>query len=157
MIAMLDAFTAFFFSRRTPWWLWPGVLVAMAVVANGLSLFFQPLGDEWVAFPGGTQFGDTCAMIMATGQPCPQCGMTRAWVHAVRGDLIAAWFYSPSGLLLLAWVNAAGLIGVARLVTQNPRKWELPTGIMMGWVMFWLFPMYIGTYVLRLIGLNPLP
>ncbi len=157
MVAMLDAFTAFFFSRQMAWWIWPAVLVGIAVVCDALSLFFQPMGTEWVAFPGGMQFGDTCAMIMATGQPCPQCGMTRSWVHGIRLDLVDAWFYSPSGLLLLIWANVAGVIGAARLITKNPRKWEPPTGLMMGWVMFWLFPMYLGTYVLRLLGINPLP
>ncbi|MEZ4321990.1 MAG: DUF2752 domain-containing protein [Myxococcota bacterium] len=157
MIERIGAFTDFVTSRTAPWWVWPLVLVGLASISDGLALFFQPMGPEWVAFPTGEKFGDTCAMILATGQPCPQCGMTRAWVHAVRFDLIAAFFYSPSGLALLAWINAAGAIGLVRLATRSPRRFEPPAWLLMGWTLFWLVPLYIGTWILRILGVNPLP
>ncbi|MCB9673528.1 MAG: DUF2752 domain-containing protein [Alphaproteobacteria bacterium] len=161
MMARLGAFadfvTDFVTSRTAAWWVWPVILVGLAVLSDGLSLFFQPMGAEWVAFPNGERFGDTCAMIVTTGQPCPQCGMTRAWVHGVRLDLVSAFLYSPAGLALLAWINAGGIVGIARLVTRNPRRLEPPAFLLLGWVMVWLFPLYIGTWLLRMFGVNPLP
>ena len=41
---------------------------------------------------------------------CPTCGMTTAFAHVVRGELIAALGAQPAGLVLaLATVLAAGL------------------------------------------------
>jgi len=157
MMERFDRFAALVTSRDAAWWVWPVVLVGLAVLADGLSLFFQPMGPEWVAFPNGKQFGDTCAMILTTGQPCPQCGMTRAWVHGVRLDLISAFFYSPSGIALLAWINIAGGIGAIRLITRNPRRFEPPAWLLFGWTLFWLIPLYVGSWILRIFGINPLP
>lgn len=142
---------------KAPWWLWPASLVLLAVVSVGLSLFFQPLNEEWVAWPGGQQLGDTCAMIVVTGQPCPQCGMTRSWVHGARGELLEAFWYSPSGLALLGWIVVGGVIGFVRLVTRDPNRWKLPPEWMFWWTIFWLVPLYLVGYVLRLMGINPLP
>ena len=36
-----------------------------------------------------------CAFRFVTGVPCPGCGMTRAWLAALRGDLAAAVAYHP--------------------------------------------------------------
>ncbi len=145
------------FTLELPWGVWPALLVVMAVVSEGLSLFFQPMGAEWVSFPGGEKLGDTCMMIVQTGQPCPQCGMTRAWVHGVRLNLVQAFFYSPAGLTLLGWINAGGVVGLARLVTRDPRKWEPHPTWLVAWVLIWLVPLYTGGWLLRMIGINPLP
>lgn len=142
---------------RLPWWVWPASMVGMAVFSVAASLFFQPMGPEWVAWPGGGQLGDTCGMILATGQPCPQCGMTRSWVHGIRGDLISAFWFSPSGVALLGWIVVGGIIGAVRLITRNPLALRPSNGMLFGWVMFWLIPLYAGSYVLRLAGFNVLP
>lgn len=36
-----------------------------------------------------------CVFRFVTGVPCPGCGMTRAWLAALRGDLAAAVAYHP--------------------------------------------------------------
>jgi hypothetical protein len=41
-----------------------------------------------------------CAWAATTGAPCPTCGMTTAFAHAVRGELLAAFLAQPMGLLL---------------------------------------------------------
>lgn len=142
---------------KLPWWVWPTFLVLLAVASAGASLFFRPMGDEWVAWPGGSQLGDTCAMILITGQPCPQCGMTRSWVHGIRGDLLSAFWYSPSGLALLGWILVGGLIGLVRLLKRDPDALSLPPEWLFRWAVFWLAGLYALGYALRLIGINALP
>ncbi len=36
-----------------------------------------------------------CVFRLVTGIPCPGCGMTRAWLAALRGDFAAAAAYHP--------------------------------------------------------------
>lgn len=144
-------------SLRLPWWLWPTFLVVLAVSSVGASLFFRPLGTEWVAWPWGGQLGDTCGMIVLTGLPCPQCGMTRSWVHGIRGDLTAAFWFSPAGLALLGWIVAGGVVGAVRLATRDPDRWSPNNLVLFGWILFWLIPLYTLPYVARLAGYNPLP
>ncbi len=36
-----------------------------------------------------------CVFRLVTGIPCPGCGMTRAWLAALRGDFAAAVAYHP--------------------------------------------------------------
>jgi hypothetical protein len=157
MLAQVDRFAIWLTTYRPAWWLWPAALVCLALVADGAALLLQPLGAEWVAWPTGGQFGDQCAMITQAGVPCPQCGMTRSFVYAVRGDLLASWFYNPAGLGLWLWLNAGGLVGASRLLVRDPRRLEPPTWLLVGWTLIWLVPIYGGGYALRLAGINPLP
>lgn len=57
----------------------------------------------------------TCTMVMLVGYPCPTCGMTTAFAHTVRGELISAFRAQPAGLALaLATILAASVsLGVA--------------------------------------------
>ena len=155
---MIELVQSFFDTLdRSPWWLWPACLLGMGVLSIFLSLFFQPMGMSWVQWPWGGQLGDTCGMIVATGLPCPQCGMTRSWVHGIRGDLQAAFTYNAAGLALLGWTITGGAIGAVRLITRNPKALQPPTWLLFGWISFWLVPLYLGGYVHRLMGYNPLP
>ena len=157
MIARLNQSLDRLARAQAPWWLWPLALVLLMVVSDTASLVLQPAGDSWVAFPNGSRFGDTCAMIQTTGHPCPQCGMTRAWVHGIRGDLVASFFYNPAGLALLVWVNVGGVFGAIRLLTRNPRAARVPELVFFGWLMIWLLPLWVGGYTIRLAGWLPLP
>ena len=53
----------------------------------------------------GMAFGITCPILMLTGISCPGCGMTRAWVCALHGDIAGAFGWHP--LFLLPVVLAA--------------------------------------------------
>jgi hypothetical protein len=57
------------------------------------------------------QFGlPPCTMVVLVGYPCPTCGMTTAFAHAVRGELLAAFNAQPAGLAFaLATVVAAAV------------------------------------------------
>lgn len=154
---VFDRFGAWVEQFRFPWWAWPAALVSLAVLADIASLTLQPMGAEWVAWPTGGRFGDTCAMITATGLPCPQCGMTRSWVHGIRGDWVAAWGYNPAGLTLWMWLNAGGIVGLLRLARRAPGRFGPPVWLLFGWTVFWLIPLYTVGYGLRIAGWNPLP
>ena len=41
-----------------------------------------------------------CNFLDMTGLPCLSCGMTTAFAHTVRGELLAAFLSQPFGLLL---------------------------------------------------------
>jgi len=53
-----------------------------------------------------------CIFRIATGKPCPLCGMTRAFAHATHGDLRAANAMNPLWWLaaMVILVFAAALI-----------------------------------------------
>ena len=153
----IERFSAWLTQLTFPWWAWPALLVAMAIFADTSSWLLHPLGESWVAWPSGAQFGEECASITVTGYPCPQCGMTRSWVHGIRGNLTGAMRYNIAGFTLWIWINAGGLVGLARLLTKNPEKLKPPTVLIFAWTVFWLVPLYIGGWVLRMIGYFPLP
>jgi len=58
-----------------------GIGLLLPVVANG------PVG---------------CLLRATTGIPCPACGMTRAVVSTLHGDLAASIGYSPFGIVFVA-------------------------------------------------------
>jgi len=57
----------------------------------------------------------SCTMLTLTGFPCPTCGMTTAFAHTVRGELLSAFHAQPAGFALaLATILAACVsLGVA--------------------------------------------
>lgn len=59
----------------------------------------------------------TCTMIALFGYPCPTCGMTTAFAHAVRGQLIAAFQAQPAGLLTAIATLLAAAVSLGVLVT----------------------------------------
>jgi hypothetical protein len=62
-----------------------------------------------------------CPFRLITGLPCPGCGMTRAWVYLMHGDVAAAVSANPFSLVALpaaaAFVLAVALALVRR---QSP-------------------------------------
>ncbi len=141
-----------------PWWVYEGFLVSLAVAALAASWLLSPGEDpRWVFLPNGHVFGETCAFITATGYPCPQCGMTRAFVHAARGHFVSSFLYSPGGLGLFLWIQVAGVLGAVRLARQSPFAATLPWRVPVGWALFWIVFLYVLPWLLRLGGVNPLP
>jgi hypothetical protein len=48
-----------------------------------------------------TQLGlPPCGFLVFTGYPCPGCGLTTAFAHMVRLQLIGAWHANPFGIVL---------------------------------------------------------
>lgn len=71
-----------------------------------------------------------CWIHQNTGVPCPSCGMTTAWAHAVRGDWTAAAGVNLGGTLAAAaalvvgpWLVVSALL--ARWFAVQPTSWLL--------------------------------
>jgi hypothetical protein len=145
-------------SFRAPPWAYDAGLVALALAVLAASWGLYPGADEFTYFAwNDVRFGETCAFITVTGQPCPQCGMTRAFVHAARGNLLTSFWYSPAGLGLFLWSQVAGVLGAVRLVRRDPRAAAVPWQLTVGWVVVWTVGLYLVPYGLRLAGINVLP
>ncbi len=137
-----------------PWWAWPASMLALAVAMWAAALILQPMG-EWTGI-AGQRIGETCAFITATGQPCPNCGMTRAFLWSARLHLLRGFLYSPAGAALFWWITVAGGIGAVRLWTRDPRRLAPRWQVFVGWSAVWIV-LYLVTWFLRLGGINPLP
>jgi hypothetical protein len=58
-----------------------------------------------------------CPLRLATGIPCPFCGMTRGVVEAVHGNVVDAFLWNPGALLLVALAAALLLAWRVQRVT----------------------------------------
>lgn len=86
-----------------------------------------------------------CMSKLMTGFPCPGCGMTRACLSFLHGDMEAAFYYHPLfwliiPLLLLVLIRGERLTSSSRL--------NKAIGIS-------LLILVVGTYVVRMILLFP--
>ena len=80
-------------------------------------------GAVWNLLPAHPPFA--CPLLTATGIPCPFCGMTRAVVAAMHGDVLGSLAFNPAGLLVIAL--AIFVIARARLPVTR-----IPIGIVIG-------------------------
>ena len=83
------------------------------------------LAVAWGLRPAQEGFGThqalglpACSWPTRFGLPCPSCGMTTAFAHAAKGDLIASFAAQPMGCVLAL---LAGMVLVGSL-------WTLATG-----------------------------
>ena len=101
-----------------------GAAMVLAGAAGLLSLAaaLRPDSRGW-----GTHrqlgFIEPCGLLMAAGIPCPTCGMTTAFAHAVRGQLLHALRAQPMGCLLAIMTMAAAVLAARTMVTG--RSWTL--------------------------------
>lgn len=67
-------------------------------------------------------FGVTCPIRFLTGISCAGCGMSRAWLSLLRGDLAAAFAFHP-----LFWlpVPAAALLLFQRRLPRQVFRWGM--------------------------------
>jgi hypothetical protein len=94
----------------------PYLLLGLAALAGALLL--QPVpGDRLALF--GLPLPSFCLTRNLLGFSCPTCGMTRAFAHAARLDLGAAWSVSPLGLILFALLFAQIPYRAARLLLSG--------------------------------------
>lgn len=137
-------------SRR---WAWLGVLAAVGAVAGALAFAPVPADPDHLTVLGHP-WRQSCDFRRATGLPCTSCGMTRAWVWAVRGELGTALRYNIAGTLLLAGILGNGVFQAARLVGWRPpaKTGRLFAVAAVAWATIWL-----GSWALRLAGAYPLP
>jgi Protein of unknown function (DUF2752) len=65
-----------------------------------------------------------CPFRLATGLPCPGCGLARSWTALAQGDPGEAFARHPFGPLLFALAVGA-LVAVARSVRRRARPVDL--------------------------------
>ena len=83
-----------------------------------------------------------CPVVLLTGFPCPACGMTRAGILLLKGDLKAAVAVHP---FIYAFAILAGIFGVNRyfLFRKTPRWLKGLTGaVLIGMVIYYIYRMY---------------
>ena len=94
-------------------------LGGMAVLGMALWLTPDPRG-----FGTHTQLGQPeCGFLLVTQLPCPTCGMTTAFAHAVRGQWFRAILAQPMGFLLA--LATAGTVVVSLMVIITGTVWNL--------------------------------
>ncbi len=119
-----------------------GVLLAAGVIV-GIGLWLVPAQGHV-----GThrQLGLLpCGFLTMTGYPCPTCGMTTAFAHAVRGQVVDSIRSQPAGFVLalvtiLIGASAAGAMTVGRYPAinwyrVNPTSfvWYAAVGLVLAW------------------------
>ena len=69
-----------------------------------------------------TQLGlPPCGFLLLTGSPCPGCGLTTAFAHAIRGDWTLAIGANPLGLALFVMTCCCIPLGLVAAL----RGWSL--------------------------------
>jgi hypothetical protein len=82
---------------------------AGAMVLLGLARSIRPDGR---GFGTHEQLGlPPCGLMQLAHIPCPSCGMTTAFAHAVRLEVVEAARAQPFGLLLAALAAVAAALG----------------------------------------------
>lgn len=79
-----------------------------------------------------------CPIRIFTGFSCPGCGITRAWISVLKGELVNAFYYHP--LFMAAPFVAAAILFDEKL----PRK-----ALNIFW---WIIAvLFIGCYIIRIV------
>ncbi len=92
-----------------------------AIIAVAIGVIF--LAAAWVA-PSERGVGThhqlglpTCGWIVAADLPCPTCGMTTSFSHAVRGQFLQSLFAQPMGFFLAIGIFLTGVFAIFTAVT----------------------------------------
>lgn len=95
--------------------------LAASLVAAGCGVIFvvaAGLTPPEAGFGAHTQLElAPCSYPMLLGIPCPTCGMTTAFAHFARGELLAAFHAQPAGLVIALATVAAGLAALRVILT----------------------------------------
>lgn len=95
----------------------PAVLIATAILGASFVVRPDPRGygtHQQLLMP-------PCLFRLATGEPCPFCGMTTGFAHMARGQLLAAGranLMAPVGFVLTVLALIGGLYGLC-----SGRRW----------------------------------
>ncbi|MCZ7535537.1 MAG: DUF2752 domain-containing protein [Acidimicrobiia bacterium] len=74
-----------------------------------------------------------CPLRATTGIPCPLCGMTRAVVAAVHGDVVASVAYNPAGIVAVLLAVALLLVPRLRRVAISSRLVVVVGALLWAW------------------------
>ena len=98
-------------------------LIAIGLVLVGMLAAAAILSPAESGYGTHRQLGlPPCSFMTVTGWRCPSCGMTTAWAHLMRGNVVRAAASNVGGLAL--GIVAAG-VGPWALVSGIRGKWAL--------------------------------
>jgi hypothetical protein len=101
-----------------------GAVFVPCCAALALAVYLKP---DPRGFGTHAQLGfGPCGVLIMTGYPCPTCGMTTAFAHAVRGQLGRAFLAQPAGLVLALGVMGGALVSAWTLATGRWPRARLP-------------------------------
>ena len=66
-----------------------------------------------------------CGMLIMTGFPCPTCGMTTAFAHTVRGQVLRALWVQPGGFVLCVATMGMAAVSILALVRGRWPRFSL--------------------------------
>jgi len=91
-------------------------------------------------------FGSLCPVLRLTGFPCPGCGMSRACVSVLKGDLISAFSYHPLFPLAPFFVCGIILYCVPTKMSRKLRKYVEYFLISVGglFIVVWIIRLVLG-------------
>jgi hypothetical protein len=88
----------------------------LAVLTTALFLTPSPLGHST-----HTQLGlPPCGFLVATGYPCPGCGLTTSFTHMVRLEVFGALGANPFGVLLFLATVAIVPVAAFGMIRRLP-------------------------------------
>lgn len=101
--------------ERALWW-------SLALGGAAVLLVAAMLEPDARGYGTHAQLGlPPCGFLLLTGAPCPGCGLTTAFAHAIRGDWMLAANANPFGLLLFGLVLAS----VPLTILAGWRRWSV--------------------------------
>lgn len=107
----------------TDHWLSFGERIGAAIVGAGALAVLMLASTLTPSASGlGThqQLGlPACTWTFAFGLPCPSCGMTTAFAHAARGDLLSSFVAQPAGALLAVVTAMVAVMGLYAAITGS--------------------------------------
>jgi len=113
------------------------------VVLLGARLVPAPLTDWY-----------RCPFHTITGIPCFTCGMTRAFRHMVRFDVVEAFAISPLGAVFCLFTAAFVLYALVVVLFRLPRprvrlespaaRWAFRLGLPAVLILNWIYLLYHG-------------
>lgn len=100
-----------------------------------LGLALVGAGTAWAGVHPGDFVFLPCPSRLLAGVACPGCGMTRACLALVRGDLLLAWHHHPFSLALVPLAGVAALLPVAPARLQAWLRARLAPAAIVGLVL----------------------
>lgn len=91
-------------------------------------------------------FNTKCIFKLVIGVPCPGCGLTRAWISCLKGDILKAFNWHPLFLLI-------PILGI--LIFLYFKKSFIKCRIYILILICIIVSLYLITYIFRMMTLFP--